>query len=149
MSVPNAFACIILSYSDEFSKGGVSQHTPFSRMQQLAKDVESVRTFLAAHAKSAAGGDESVKANMCNSLLAKIRGATIDLESASDIIDKIQGAIWSQEQKRALQSAVTSRIQAPAATSGLSRNVTQTLHHFQKYISHDLLQALQRKDLAV
>ena len=76
-------------------------------------------------------------------------GATTDLESASDIIDKIQGAIWSQEQKRALQSAVTSRIQAPAATSGLSRNVTQTLHHFQKYISHDLLQALQRKDLAV
>ena len=111
-------------------------------MAGIYEDVVAMHSFLAAHGSSAASEDFSrVRADMCRSLTAKLGTAIIDMNMATKIINEIQEGPWAVEQRRTLQTLVTQQMTAPRAAS--TSNGTQTLLHFDQYISKDLAAILR------
>ena len=110
----------------------------------LAPDVDAVHSFLEAHACSTASNPEAAKSNMYLSLLAKIRKASISIPIATQLLEKIQQARWTPDQKASLQDALTSS-SFQVGTS--SRNATQTLLHLERYMSDEVLQCLQNREV--
>mmetsp|Transcript_43670 Transcript_43670/g.127090 ORF Transcript_43670/g.127090 Transcript_43670/m.127090 type:complete len:452 (+) Transcript_43670:36-1391(+) len=105
----------------------------------LLSDVLAVHAFLDAHA--AAGDFARVRGNMCRSVLAKLQAVNIELPEATSLTATFQNGPWSETELAQLQAALVDKISAPKCSA--TKNNTQTLLHFEHYMSASFIDALR------